>query len=251
MQRTIMRTIHTDTFSPKAEAVLKNLKTYMFDNWGSSQMERNAGLAEIEVEPNGEIIWRVYSHADAERKYRYGTYHYSRSTYSTRHDDQKVRDWLAASLKHVVYVEFKRSNLPESKNWKRTNKLVINSLSKPNEPVTVAEIYCLFDKLLNRKTFAKRWKKNMLDQVVGQERNAVATELELARREEIKNLEEKHNADAKKLVIDMYAEISRAQDEIHTKFRKLKEEELAAYMKAKEDLNKSLSFISEIPPEML
>lgn len=241
----IVRTIHTDTYTEKSKTILEALRKYMLTSWGSSQMERNAALSALEIEPNGEIVWTVKESANKPNSWR--SVYYNRSTFYDRRDDQKVREWIACSMKHIIYAEFRAKHLPETKNWKRTNKLALNCLTIDGDAVTVAEAYCLFDKLLNRKTFAKRWKKPMLDKIIGTERDPVATELEVARREESKRLDEQFETDKKALSAKKNEELSKLQAEVYTKYAQLETELKAAYLQSKKDLEDSLKFTTNLP----
>ena len=245
----IRRTIHTDTFTPKSQAILEALRQYMLNRWGSTQMARNAYLSEIAIEPNGEIVWQVASRLEYDGSYCRTAY-YERSTFACRRDDQKVRDWIALSMKHIIYTEFKRKAIDPAKRdgWKRKNDMRLDCLSTEDNDVTVAEAYCLFDRLLNRKTFAKRWKKPMLKEIVGEERDAVATELELARREESKKLDDKFEADKKALKRQKSEEINKMYAEIDKKYEALQTDLKAAYLQSKKDLDNALSFAVEGNP---
>lgn len=258
--RTLRRSIHTDLFTPKAQEILYRVRLYMLYDWGSNQMIRNAMLANIECAPNGEVLWNVYEAAnDSERSWKYC--YYSNSTYAARREDKKVREWLSSVLKEICYRQFmgQARNLDTSdlnakelhKMWNRNNTDIVKALSNARldprlpkiidergyanfakytnkfGPITVAEIYCVYEKLLNRKHFEKAYSKKMKQLIVGTEKDAIATELEIARREEVDRINQKFEADKKAL-----------SDECNKKISDMREEILAAYKQMKKDLIK-------------
>jgi hypothetical protein len=235
------RVIHTDTYTEDTAKILNAVRIYMKTFWGSTQMRRNAEIATVEVQPNGEVTWTVNDSS---------WYAYHKSFYNDR-NDARVREWLACTMKTITYRMLKMDGVQPSKAWKRSNKHDILHFKIPTnvvgeykfEDVPVSDIYCLFDMLLGRKTVAKRWGKKA-KAMAGQERDAVATELEVARREEVANLRKKYDEDDTRLTNEKYAAIDEATKRIREEYAKKAAELKAAYLQSVKELNESMNFMA-------
>lgn len=236
------RIIHTDTYTADTAKILTAVRSYMRRFWGSAQMRRNADLAAVEIQPNGEVTWTV---ADK------GWYDYHRSFYADR-NDARIREWLACTMKTIVYRMLKMDGIDPSKAWKRSNKHDVvrfkvfdRDISDYKiEEVCVADIYCLFDMLLGRKTVARRWGKKA-KAMAGQERDAVATELEVARREAVADLKKKYDHDSSSLDDERDQLIEDARKRIAQEYAGKQAALKAAYLQSVKELNDSMSFTAE------
>lgn len=273
---TLKRTIHTDLYTPKAQEILYRVKLFMRNHWGSSQMVRNATLAKVEVAPNGEILWNVYDSApDTVRNWR--SVYYGSSTYAGRPEDKKVREWLSMVLKTICFRQFKQHKYGEPeltakeihKMWSRKNNTVVKLMSDActdvfapkvldsngyqsyakyvNKfgPITVAEIYCVYEKLLNRKRFEKAYSKKEKELIVGVEKDTVATEMEIARREEIVRINQKLEDDKAALERAKSAALSKAREEVLAAYKKMEDELVKEHAKAMKKLEDKLSFLED------
>lgn len=273
---TLKRSIHTDLYTPKAQEILYRVKLFLRNQWGSTQMVRNATLANIEVAPNGEILWNVYDTAnDTVRSYR--SVYYGNSTYACRPEDKKVREWLSMVLKTICFRQFKQHGYGEPqpsakeihKMWSRKNdtvvKLMTDACSDPFAPkvrdsngylstakyvnkfgpITVAEIYCVYEKLLNRKRFEKSYSKKMKELIVGAEKDAVATELEIARREEIVRINRKLDEDKAALERSKNDALTKAREEVLAAYKKMEDELVKEHAKAMKKLEDKLNFLED------
>lgn len=263
----LKRTIHTDLYTDKAAEILERARLFMRCRWGSTQMQRNALLAKVEAQPNGEFTWNVY--AEAHKGWR--TIYYGNSTYSSRGSDSKVREWLCMVLKEICFRQFKWSVndvTPTAKEihamWNRKNKTIITSMSDNMKdpdtettyinklgPITVAEIYCVYEKLLNRKRFEKAYSKEMKALIVGQERDPAATQLELIKREELQKLEQR-KADAKrKLEADRENALSEARAKVIAEYKLLELDMQKSFAEEQKKLIDSLSFMTTVESDPL
>lgn len=273
---TLKRSIHTDLYTPKAQEILYRMKLYLRNHWGSSQMVRNATLANVEVAPNGEILWNVYDSApDTNRTW--SSVYYGSSTYACRPEDKKVREWMSMVLKTICFRQFKMHDYgtPEPtakeihKMWSRKNdtvvKLMTDECSDPfvpkvcdsngyqmtakyvNKlgPITVAEIYCVYEKLLNRKRFEKAYSKKVKELIVGTEKDAIATELEVARREEIVRINKKLEEDKKALSIRKEKALAKAREDVLAAYKKMEDELVKEHAKAMKKLEDKLNFLED------
>ena len=270
------RSIHTDLYTPKAQEILYRVKLFLRNQWGSSQMVRNATLAKVEVAPNGEILWNVYDSAtDTNRSWSY--VYYGSSTYACRPEDKKVREWLSMVLKTICFRQFKMHEYgtpqPTAKEihkmWSRKNDTVVKLMSDECSdafvpkvrdsngyqvtakhvnkfgPITVAEIYCVYEKLLNRKRFEKAYSKKVKELIVGTEKDAVATEMEIARREEIVRINQKLEEDKAALERAKGDALAKAREEVLAAYKKMEDELVKEHAKAMKKLEDKLSFLED------
>lgn len=271
----VKRTIHTDLFTPKAQEILHRARLFMRNYWGTTQMARNAALAEVAMAPNGEVIWKVYEIANN----AFGSWrsdYYNNSTYANRHEDKKVREWLCMVLKEICFRQFKKHAYNEPaptakqihKMWSSKNNTVVKLMSEETHdqwqlptvrddygiekkdnyvnkfgPITVAEIYCVYEKLLNRKRFEKKYSKEMKELIVGTEKDTVATELEIARREEINRINQKFEDDKKALAAERYEKINKMREEILAAYKQMEDELVKEHAKALKKLENKLNFL--------
>lgn len=273
---TLKRSIHTDLYTPKAQEILYRVKLYLRNHWGSTQMVRNATLAKVEVAPNGEVLWNVYDSADdTTRNWR--TIYYGNTTYACRPEDKKVREWMSMVLKTICFRQFRMHEYgtpaPTAKEihkmWSRKNDTVVKLMSDECSdafvpkvrdsngyqmtakyvnkfgPITVAEIYCVYEKLLNRKRFEKAYSKKVKELIVGTEKDAIATELEVARREEIVRIDKKLEEDKKALSIRKEKALAKAREDVLAAYKKMEDELVKEHAKAMKKLEDKLNFLED------
>lgn len=273
---TLKRTIHTDLYTPKAQEILYRVKLFLRNHWGSSQMVRNATLAKVEVAPNGEILWNVYDSAP-DTNSTWSSVYYGSSTYACRTEDKKVREWLSMVLKTICFRQFRLHEYgtpaPTAKQihkmWSRKNDTVVKLMTDECSdafvpkvrdsngyqttakyvnkygPITVAEIYCVYEKLLNRKRFEKAYSKKVKELIVGVEKDAVATEMEIARREEIVRINQKLDEDKAALERAKNEALAKAREEVLAAYKKMEDELEKEYAKAMKKLEDKLNFLED------
>ena len=229
------RIIHTDTYTNKSKIILNGLKNYMYYEWGSRQQRRNSDLAKIEVEPNGEIVWKISD----------SSWVYNRSIYRKKTNDNDVRVWLAGMLKAMVMREWHRTAI-DTKQWDRKNVGLILEIFKPSDEkscnISVADVYCLYEFLMNRKGFKRHWPTKFLKTIIGDGLDPIATELEVARREEAEKLWNKFQDECNRLSNEQYDEIQRSDEAIRNKYSKMKQDLEKAYKKDLAELNEQMKF---------
>lgn len=254
--------VHLNVYSEKSAEILKRVRYYMFLNWGSKKMSRNAVRADVVTQPNDEITWNVY---DQNMIKFYGWF----SNYSTIYIDKsevEIRKWLCSVLKEICYRQF-RSNkqynsynsdsLPIKHYWNRTNDMIINSLSDNIDnnyhnikyvnkfgPITVAQVYCLYEKLLDRSRFTKKYSQDLQNLIVGQEKDTVATQLEIVRREELEKLYRYKNNAIAKLKKQRQKEIEKEVKKVEDKYNILEDELIKQYEEKAKKLDNKLNFMT-------
>lgn len=230
------RPIHTSTYTAISQHILEKLHYNLDYNWGSNQMSRNCRVSTVERQPDGEVTWTIKGDGYSNSYYR--------SAFSKCANDKEVREWICAYLKGFCMRWWKRNGYNDNKNWARDNDAPFLPFSTPEVTITVKDIYCLYEQLLNRKSFDKRWGHDMVERIIGAQRDPIMTEMEVARREEVANIETEYADKIKKLDNDRYREIERMREEIAAKYRKLQEDLAAEKANKIRELNESLSFMS-------
>lgn len=259
---TLRRTIHTDLYTEKAAEILERARLFIRCRWGSTQMVRNAKLAQVEAQPNGEFTWNVYNEA----RNGWRSVYYGNSTYASRGADSKVREWICMILKEICFRQFRQSVngvKPTAKQvhamWNRKNDtpvtLMSENINDPDAekvyankfgPITVAQIYCVYEKLLNRKRFEKAYSDEIKKLIIGQERDPAATQLELIKREELQKLEQRKAEAKRKLENDRDNALSEARAKVIAEYKQLEADMLKSFEEEHKKLIESLSFMTAV-----
>jgi hypothetical protein len=179
--------IHTGFFTDRTENIFESMQSYLLNKWGSRQMNRSANSITIKRDFNNEVILCI----DNKSSY------YRKTTAFTDKDTKQIKVWIACTLKTMVYrfMKYRESNfndykLSKSKRakancWNRKNTSdCIEFLNK----ATVAEIYYIFDSLLNRSKIDKHYDKEIIKNIVGVELDPLTAEMKKAFDEEAQKL---------------------------------------------------------------
>ena len=224
------RIIHTGLFSENAKYLLQGLFNYIDDN-KPRRVAVTARRCEIIMNPDNEIILQC------KLRDRYG--YSSERIYSiwdrNPGNDQKPREWIAVMLKkHVI------EQCGSDGAWRRDNDArEVPELEIKNEQgltvfsPTVAEAYYVYDVLLNRKKIEKRFTEATIKRMHGIQRDPIATEMEIARREEVKRLKAENEQKLRDLENEKLLKISAYRQQLDAEYKILKDE---AKKKLEEDL---------------
>ena len=224
------RIIHTGLFSENAKYLLQGLFNYIDDN-KPRRVAVTARRCEIIMNPDNEIILQC------KLRDRYG--YTSERIYSiwdrNPGNDQKPREWIAVMLKkHVI------EQCGSDGAWRRDNDArEVPELEIKNEQgltvfsPTVAEAYYVYDVLLNRKKIEKRFTEATIKRMHGIQRDPIATEMEIARREEVKRLKAENEQKLRDLENEKLLKISAYRQQLDAEYKILKDE---AKKKLEEDL---------------
>lgn len=174
------RIIHTGLFTKKAELFFKCLWDSISENRvrycrevGNSSIVRaadNEVLIDCKVSPSG---------------------YYKKSFWDkSAGNDRKAKEWIAIKLKEAV----RRGHRYNEEFWSRDNfaKAIEHINTKTDERISfrVADAYFIYDTLLNRKGIDRKYGNALIEEMTGTRRDPLATELEIAKREKIKKLNE-------------------------------------------------------------
>lgn len=225
------RIIHTGLFSENAKHLLQGLFNYI-DNYKPRRVAVTARRCEIIMNPDNEIILQC--------KLR-DRYSYSRSEmiYSiwdrNPGNDQKPREWIAVMLKKHVIEQCGSDGV-----WRRDNDArevpeleIKNARGLTIFSPTVAEAYYVYDVLLNRKKIEKRFSEATIKRMHGIQKDPIATEMEIARREEEKRLKDETEQKLRDLEDEKLNKISAYRQQLDAEYLILKQK---ARMKLEEDL---------------
>ena len=267
---------HTDCFSPKVADILTRLRDRSISVPKSKQHRNSFAVGSVQYQPNGEVVWAVTNeHVSLKLNGSAYSEHcsYAKSTYHRKGTDQKkIKEWLAimlkenvmdalfhdADLKYPGYADYEKRKKWVDEAWDRDNYTVITKYSQKytnihkvetenlDGDITVADVYCLYDKLLNRKRLLKSYTKKQVAKIIGVERDPFATELENIRREEVSKLKASHEAAMAKLSADKNKALEEMRNKIYADFAKLENEERVAYKIASENLADSLAFAQNL-----
>lgn len=215
------RIIHTGLFSINAKHLLQGLFNYIDDN-KSRRVAVSARRCEIIVNPDNEIVLQC------KLRDRYG--YRSERLFSiwdrNLGNDQKPREWIAVMLKKHVIEQCGSDGV-----WRRDNDArEVPELEIKNEQglivfsPTVAEAYYVYDALLNRKKIEKRFTEATIKRMHGIQKDPIATEMEIARREEVKRLKAENEQKLRDLEDEKFGKISAYRQQLDAEYKILKEE---------------------------
>ena len=225
------RIIHTGLFSENAKYLLQGLFNYIDDN-KPRRVAVTARRCEIIMNPDNEVILQC------KLRDRY-SYYRSEMIYSiwdrNPGNDQKPREWIAVMLKKHVIEQCGSDGV-----WRRDNDArEVPELEVKNEQgltvfsPTVAEAYYVYDALLNRKKIEKRFSEATIKRMHGIQKDPIATEMEIARREEVKRLKAENEQKLRDLENEKLNKISAYCQQLDAEYMILKQE---AKKKLEEDL---------------
>ena len=225
------RIIHTGLFSENAKYLLQGLFNYI-DNNKPRRVAVTARRCEIIMNPDNEVILQC------KLRDRY-SYYRSEMIYSiwdrNPGNDQKPREWIAVMLKKHVIEQCGSDGV-----WRRDNDArEIPELEVKNEQgltifsPTVAEAYYVYDALLNRKKIEKRFSEATIKRMHGIQKDPIATEMEIARREEVKRLKAENEQKLRDLEDEKVSKIFAYRQQLDAEYKILKDE---AKKKLEEDL---------------
>lgn len=186
MSGPIKKTIHTELYSDKAYSIILGFY-YGLDDWGSKQMARNSGYCNVERAPDNEVVLTI----KCSDPYNYA---WRKSAFNKHQTDQDTRNWMAWIIKQLVRKDIREDGDDESAEWNRSNNRVAHAFSSKVAGVTVSDCYFVYDFLKNRKKLDNKFTGEHMAEIIGNKRDAISTELEIAKREEEKKIRDKHNA---------------------------------------------------------
>ena len=162
------RTIHTAMFGSIAKDILSALHGQLSDGYwensrGYDKYWTNYDVVQL---PNGEVVFNVSTDTyNAWCKYTPNPF--------LNMSDVEFKRWIAGKLKFIAQVEIKDKGMNTKDEWRRDNTAFKSSYLDHSDVVTMADIYCVYDKLLDRQC---RSNEDVVKRVVGCMRSESETE---------------------------------------------------------------------------
>lgn len=140
------RTIHTGMFGSIAKDILDALHGQLSDGYwensrGYDKYWTNYDMVQL---PNGEVVFNVST----------DTYNdWCKHTLNPflNMSDVEFKRWIAKKLKFIAHAEIKDGHLKTKDEWRRDNTTFESSYLNRRDVVTIADIYCVYDNLLEHQ----------------------------------------------------------------------------------------------------
>ena len=208
------RTIHTGFYTNKAKEVIDSVFGQLSDGmWENSRAaEKYWRFATTDVADDGEIVVNIST--DSRKGYdrdwvRNGFYDMT---------EKQVLEFIAHKMKAVAIQELKDEGIV--RGWKHNNETVRTYYLSYEEPVTIADVYYIYDALLGCKSKSER------PDLVGAKRNAADTAKAKAKKIQRKEIEDNYTTMLKKLdeekkiaLAELEKQFNAKREEIYKKYR--------------------------------
>lgn len=204
------RIIHTGMYSLKAKEVLSSVFGQLSDGWGENnpRNDRWWKFGDVMQEVDGEVTIHI-STKTGEREY-HGKWIENGFTGMS---DTDVKQWMARMVKKTIQMELKDESI--ANRWRRDNIDFKTCYLSYNETITVAEVYCIYELLLERNVGITKYDVSVIVSVQGSKRQPEEIEAETKKREAVKIVETDYvaqvkalNEEEKKLVDELNAKIN-------------------------------------------
>lgn len=237
------------------------MKDLMHDLVENTEQGRHCGsragkklrCSEIVVNPDGEIAFNLHRDGGS---WRYRDYSWNRTIWKKCNlDAQKIREEIAWILKIMVHSYLDKQFAGEGchVHWRRDDTTDLGQLftsfspsctsSHRTAPLTVADVYCVYELLRQRPGIDRKYKAEMIKRWRGEQRDPIMTEMEVARREQIEEYKKEAVDKENSLIRERDAEISRVDKEIRAAYQ-AKIELVKSEMQEKlKQLDEQLSFM--------
>lgn len=202
MNTSNVRKILTPFYSTRAKEVLSSVIGQWSDGAyeNSPRMEKYWQFSNVKTEPDG----HVYIEIDAE-SYRHTTWNnkwLNNGFYKM--SDKQVLEFFAGYVKRIMQLELRDEKVQHG--WKRDNTEFETAYLAYDEKISVAHVYAIYDRLLDRPAAHKHDGK-ILAEIYGKPKSKSETACEIKKRAKIDainaewTLRRKQIEDAKKLMI--------------------------------------------------
>lgn len=136
--------------------------------------------------------------------------------------DVEVKKWMARMVKKTMVMELDDVGLTKGA-WCQTNDFETHYLNY-HETITVAEVYCIYELLLDRNVGITKYDVSVIASVQGSKRQPEEIEAETKKREKVHAIESTYaaqvkiyNDEEKKLVDELNAKIKEIKDIYYSK----------------------------------
>lgn len=173
---------------------------------------RGAPALEIVRAPDGEVCFEVVvGEVGWGKTYRFWNKYLRESFYTKQpiaSEVKNVKEQIGWQIKNLAkdFLERQIYTLTEEadreraeKDWNRQSGVNVNKflkkLAKPDINVTIADLYFIYEKLIGRlEKSTRKYDSAVVRRLVGEKRDPITTEAEIARREEVKRIKAEYAA---------------------------------------------------------
>lgn len=226
------RIIHTGLYGDRAYDIINamhgNLSDGMFENRPS--YEKYWLNFDVQRTDDGEVVFALNGD--------YNTFWCQKYIMNPfRHmDDNEVKKWMAQKIKAVMCRELKDEGLFRA--WNRRNTDFMSSYLNHELDITVADVYCVYDALLNRPVGITKYEVSTMCRVFGNKKSDEDVAKAKNLRESIDAIKEKYN-NLKKIEAErITAEINKLNQDLIDMKHKLYEQEQKEINQVKAEANK-------------
>lgn len=207
------RIVHTGMYTVKAKEVLSSVFGQLSDGWGENnpRNDRWWKFADAIQEVDGEVTIHI-SAKIGEREY-HGKWV---DNGFARMSDAEVKQWMARMVKKTIQMELRDEHM--SNSWRRDNTDFMTHYLNYNEDINVAEVYCIYEQLLDREIGITKYSSHTICSVFGAKRQPEEIEAETKKRETAKAIEHEYVEHVKAL----NEEEKQAIDELNAKLAEIK-----------------------------
>lgn len=204
------RIIHTGMYTKKALEVLNSVFGQLSDGaWENNPYyDRYWKFGDAMQEVDGEVTIHI-SAKTGEREYHDK---WIENGFAHMHD-LEIKQWMACMVKKTMVMELKDESIYNG--WRRDNTKFETRYLNYHETITVAEVYCIYELLLERNVGITKYDVSVIASVQGSKRQSEEIEAETKKREEVHVIESAYaehikalNEEEKKLVDELNAKIN-------------------------------------------
>ena len=203
------RVIHTHMYTKKAKEVLDSVFGQLSDGWGENNPRNDRwwmfGKATQEVD--GEVTIHISSKTGE----RYCSKWVDNGF--TGMPDVEVKKWMARMVKKTMMMELRDDHA--ANGWQRDNVDFKTCYLNYHEEISVAEVYCIYELLLDRPVGVTKYDVSVIASVQGSKSAPEEIALETEKRAKVKAVEDDFaskvkalNEEEKKLVEELKAKIT-------------------------------------------
>lgn len=210
------RIIHTKLYTQKACDVMSSVFGQLSDGWGENnpKNDRYWMYGDAAVEPDGEAVIRISS---SPGKW-YGSHRWVENAF-THMSDFEIREWMARMVKKTMTMELRDKGI--SNGWKRDNTSFMTCYLNRDIEISVAEVYCIYEMLLNRPVGITKYDSSVIVAACGSKRTHEETEAAKKKQDAVKAVNDMCAERVKQLNEEEKAEIDKLMakiDEVKKQF---------------------------------
>ena len=204
------RIIKTPLWSTKAKEVLDSVLGQLSDGWGENnpRNDRYWKFANVLREADGRVVIVVDKRSGEGEGYN-RNYRWVENAFASM-SDQDVLEFFARMVKKTAKMELKDQNI--ANGWKRDNIDLKTSYLNYYEDISIAEVYCIYEMLLNRPVGLTKYGVRVINSAVGVQRSPEETANEQQKMDAIALVKKEYAEHCKKLNDERTSELKLIND---------------------------------------